>query len=77
MKEIATVKKVIKTYLTFGIIGVEDYLNNANVEVFKNSWVSKIKDNLNKKLCASVSMEIEFLITKFKNYDEFDENIEK
>ena len=73
MKQVATVKKVIKLYISFGIYEVKNFLNDDNIIVFKDSWASKIKDDLNKNLWISVSTEIEFLMTKFRNYEEADD----
>jgi len=70
MKKVATVKEILNVYSSLGFQGLIVYFDNQELEVYENSWAFKIKNLIDKKMWKSVSMEIEFLITKFKNYEE-------
>ena len=72
MKKVASVKEILNVYSSLGFRGLIVYFDNPELEVYENSWAFKIKNCVDKKLWKSVSMEIEFLITKFKNYEETD-----
>jgi hypothetical protein len=73
-KHIATVKEVLNVYSSLGFQGLVIYFNNPELIVYEDSWTYKIKNLIDKKMWKSTSMEIEFLITKFKNYDEKNDN---
>lgn len=74
MKKVAKVIEILNVYSSLGYQGVKIYFDNPELEIIENSWVFKIKNLIDKNMWISASMEIELLITKFKNYEEYDEN---
>ena len=74
MKKVAKVKEILNVYSSLGYQGLIIYFDNPELEIVENSWAFKIKNLIGKKMWISLSAEIEFLITKFRNYEEYDED---